>query len=295
MKKIAISALLIGLMGFAQADVNVYGMARVYQQSSSVSGAASVSSLTNDKSRFGLKASDDIGNGMKAFATIETSVGIDTPVADAVGSRTTLVGLSNALGSVALGRDTSSLTKSLDAFDAMGGDVYGSSAGSIHSYYGARLGNAVFVSTAPLAGITANYALSNSEVDGTPNTYTASLVYSNGPIAATYARYDNGISSLTNAYGAKFTVAKTKTTIFGLYSDNTVAGVTSTGKNVGVRQAIDTKLTAMASYGEVNTLKAYNVGLNYELGKKTMVLARYLKETNTTDTTRYGVGLEYSF
>lgn len=295
MKKIAISALLIGLMGFAQADVTVYGMGRVYEESSTVGTAAGVTSLTNDKSRIGFKAGDDLGNGLKAFANIEVSVGIDAPAASTLGDRIALIGLSNQYGSVGLGRDKTALTKSLDAFDAMGGDLFGSSAAAIHSYQGTRLSNTVFLTANIVDGLAAKYEMSNSEVAGTPNPYTASVVYSTGPVAATYARYDNGVSSLTNAYGAKFTMAKTGTTVFGLYSDDTVSGVNTIGKSVGVTQSLAPKLTAMGSYGVNGTLTAYNLGANYDLAKSTKVLARYVRETNTTDTTRYGVGLEYSF
>jgi predicted porin len=295
MKKIAISALLIGLMGFAQADVTVYGMGRVYEESSTVGTAAAVTSLTNDKSRIGFKAGNDLGSGINAFANIEVSVGIDSPAASTLGDRVALIGLSNQYGSVGLGRDKTALTKSLDAFDAMGGDLFGSSAAGIHAYQGTRLSNTVFLTANIAEGLAAKYEMSNSEVAGTPNPYTASLVYTVGPVAATYARYDNGVTSLTNAYGAKFAVAKTGTTVFGLYSDDTVAGVKTIGKSVGVTQTVVPKLTAMGSYGVNGTLTAYNLGVNYELAKSTKVLARYLRETNTSDTTRYGVGLEYSF
>jgi hypothetical protein len=71
--------------------------------------------------------------------------------------------------------------------------------------------------------------------------------------------------------------------------------VNTTGKSFGVSQVVMPKLTAMASYGEVSSTKAYNVGLNYDIGKNTKVLARYLFEDAASDTTRYGVGLEYSF
>jgi len=295
MKKIAISAMLIGLMSLAQADVTVYGMGRLYQESSTVGTAASVTSLTNDKSRIGFRAGDDIGSGVKAFANIEVNVGIDSPAASTIGDRVALIGLSNQYGSVGLGRDKTALTKSLDLFDAMGGDLFGSSSATIHSYQGTRMSNTVFLSGRIAEGFTAKYEISNSEVDGTPNPYTTSLVYTNGPLSATYARFDNGLTSLSNAYGAKFNVAKTGTTVFGLYSDDTVSGVAKTGKSVGVTQTVAPKVTAMASYGEVGATKAYNVGANYELGKNTKVLARYLKEASTTDTTRYGVGLEYNF
>jgi len=295
MKKLAIFALSIGLMGFAQADVSVYGMARVYEESSTVGTAASVTSLTNDKSRIGIKASDNIGNGLTAFVTVEANVGVDAPTATTLGDRVSLVGLSNKYGSIGLGRDKTALTKSLDSFDAMGGDLFGSSAAAIHSYQGTRLSNTVFVSATLVQGLVGKYELSNSEVAGTPNPYTASLVYAKGPVSATWARFDNGVTSTTDAYGAKFSLDKTGTTVFGLYSDSKVATVANQGKSVGVTQTVTPTLTAMASYGVNGDRTAYNLGANYALGKNTKVLARYLKESAATDTTRYGAGLEYSF
>ena len=295
MKKLAIFALSIGLMGFAQADVSVYGMARVYEESSTVGTAASVTSMTNDKSRIGIKASDAIGNGLTAFAVVETNVGVDAPAASTLGDRTALVGLSNKYGSLGLGRDKTALTKTIDSFDAMGGDLFGSSAAAIHSYQGTRLSNTVFVSATLAQGLTGRVEMANSEVAGTPNTQVYSLAYTAGPATASLARYDNGTTSATSVIGGKFSLAKTGTTVFGLYTDSTVANVANQGKSFGVTQTLTPKLTAMASYGENGALKSYNVGANYELGKSTKVLARYLKDSAATDTTRYGVGLEYNF
>jgi predicted porin len=282
-------------MGFAQANVSIYGMARVYEESSTVGTAASVTSLTNDRSRLGIKASDAVGNGLTAFAIVETNVGVDAPAASTLGDRNAIVGLSHKMGSISFGRDKTALTRSLDSFDAMGGDVFGSSAAAIHSYHGARLSNAVFASATLVQGLTGNYVIANNEVAGTPNPQTFSLVYSKGPLAATYARFDNGTTSVSDAIGAKFEIAKTGTTVFGLYSDNKVVNVTSQGKSIGVTQTLTPTLSAMASYGVNGDRTAYNLGANYALGKSAKVLARYLKETAATDTTRYGVGLEYSF
>lgn len=295
MKKLAIFALSIGLMGFAQADVSVYGMARVYEESSTVGSAASVTSLTNDKSRIGIKASDNIGNGLTAFAVVETNVGVDAPAASTLGDRAALVGLSNTMGSIGFGRDKTALTKSIDGFDAMGGDLFGSSTAAIHSYQGTRLNNTVFVSANLVQGLVGKAEMANSEIAGTPNTQVYSLVYTSGPMAATFARYDNGTTSVTSVVGGKFSLAKTGTTVFGLYTDSTVANVANQGKSIGVTQTLTPKLVAMASYGVNGDRTAYNVGANYELGKNTKVLARYLKESATTNTTRYGAGFEYSF
>ena len=294
MKKIAISAILIGLMGFAQADVTVYGKMRVYEESSTVAGA-SVTSLTNDTSRIGFKGSEDLGNGIKANFTIEAGVGADAPSASTIGDRVSTVGLSSSIGSVAFGRDKHSLTKAIDNFDAMGGVLFGSSAGITHTAQGTRISNGVFFSASPVTGLAVNYQFANSEVAGTPNTQAASLVYSTGPLSVTVARYDNGLTSASNLYGAKFNMAKSGTTLFTMYSDDTVAGVSKTGKSIGVTQVLGKQVTALASYGENNTTKSYNVGANYALSKNTLVLARYVKETAATDTQRVGLGLEMNF
>ena len=291
MKKIAISAILIGLMGFAQADVTVYGKARVYQESTKTGSADSVLSLTNDSSRLGVKGGEDLGKGLRAGFVLETGYGADAPAASALGDRTTTVGLSHKLGSVALGRDKHSIARTHDNFDAMG-NAFGSSAGVIHAAQGSRFQNAVFASLTPIAGLTVNYQNSNSEVAGTTNAQAGSIEYTVGPIAATIARYDNGTTSVSNIYGAKFKMAKT--TVFGMYSTDTVSNVESTGKSIGVSQSMGA-ITALASYGVKEGTKAYNLGATYNLSKNTMLHARYVNESAAVDTTKMGIGMEMNF
>ena len=291
MKKIAISALLIGLMGFAQADVTVYGKARLYEESTKVGAADSVVSLTNDSSRLGVKGGEDLGNGLRAGFVIETGYGADAPTASTLGDRTAIVGLSNKFGSIAGGRDKHVIARTLDNFDAMG-NVFGSSTTVIHAAQGSRLQNALFVSATPVAGLTVNYQNANSEVAGVTNAQATSIEYTAGPIAATAARYDSGTTSASNIYGARYKYANT--TVFGMYSDDTVAGVSSTGKSIGINQAMGA-VTALASYGQTDTVKAYNVGATYNLSKNTMLHARYVKESAAADTTKMGVGMEMNF
>ena len=291
MKKIAISAMLIGLMGFAQAQVTVYGKARVYEESTKVGAADAVVSLTNDSSRLGIKGGEDLGNGLRAGFVIETTVGVDAPTANGLGDRTTIVGLSNKIGSIAGGRDKHSIARTLDNFDAMG-NSFGSSAGVIHASQGSRVQNALFVSATPIAGLTVNYQNANSEVAGTTNAQAGSIDYTVGPIAATVARYDSGATSASNIVGAKFKMAKT--TLFGIYSKDTVSNVETSGKSVGINQAMGAVI-ALASYGEKEGTKAYNLGATYNLSKNTMLHARYVKESATVDTTKMGVGMELNF
>lgn len=291
MKKIAISAMLIGLMGFAQAQVTVYGKARVYEESTQVGAASAVVSLTNDSSRLGIKGGEDLGNGLRAGFVIETGYGADAPAATTLGDRVSILSLSNKFGSIAGGRDKHSVARVLDNFDSMS-NTFGASASVIHSSQGTRLQNALFLSATPVAGLTVNYQNANSEVAGSTNAQAGSVDYTVGPFAASLARYDNGTTSASNTLGAKYKYANT--TVFGMYSNDTVANVASTGKSVGATHAMGA-VTALAFYGEKESTKAYNLGATYNLSKNTMLHARYAKESAAVDTTKMGLGMEMNF
>jgi len=298
MKKLAISALLIGFMGFAQADVSVYGKVREYEESYTLGSASALTRLTNDTSRFGVKASENVGNGFTVSGVIETGVAMDAPGATTLGDRVAIVSVSNNLGTLSAGRDKHAVTRALDNFDALE-NTYGTIVGGVHTAQGSRIQNAVFVSTAPVMGISATYQLTNSETVNVSNVQAGSINYSAGALSATVARYDDSISSSSTIAGVKYNLAKTGTTIFGLYSDDKVAGVSTTGKSIGVAQAVAPKLTALGSYGEnSNGLKAYAVGAAYAQNKALTFHARYSNidsTNNAADVTQYGVGLEYNF
>jgi len=294
MKKIAIAAMLAAASVVASAQVAVYGKLRVYEESSKVGTADAVTALTNDSSRLGFKGTEALGGGLSANFTIETGIGGDAPAASTLGDRTMQVGLSNKLGSIGLGRDKHTIARTLDNYDAMW-NVYGSSTAVIHAAQGSRLSNAMFLSASPIAGLTVNYINSNSEVAGVTNAQASSIEYTRGPISATIASFDNGTTSSSTLYGAKLSVPKVGTTVFAMYSDDKVAGVTSQGKSVGINQPLSPTLTALASYGENNTTKAYDLGATLNLSKRTMVHARYVKEDSTSTTTKLGLGLEHNF
>jgi predicted porin len=291
MKKILIASVMLAAMGLAQAQVAVYGKARVYQESTKVGTADAVASLTNDSSRFGIKATEALADGMTASVVIETGYGADAPAASTLGDRTAVVGLSNKLGSLAMGRDKHVIARTLDNFDAMG-NAFGSSTAVIHAAQGSRLQNAMFLTVKPVTGLSVNYQNANSEVVGTTNAQAVSAEYTLGSVAATLARYDNGTTSVSNIAGAKYKFANT--TVFGMYSEDKVSGVSTTGKSVGVNQAMGA-VTLLAGYGENDTVRAYNVGATYNLSKTTMLHARYVKEDSTTNTQKFGAGMEMNF
>lgn len=276
-------------------QVSVYGKVRVYEESYTLGTASALTRLTNDSSRLGFKATGDVGSGISATAVLETGVAVDAPSATTLGDRTARFDLSNSLGSVGMGRDKHSVTRALDNFDVFG-NAYGTIVGTVHNAQGSRVQNALFVSTAPIAGFTANWQMANSEVAGTANTTAGSIDYTQGPFAATFARYDDGISSSTNIAGVKYNLASTGTTVFGLYSNDVATNVSTTGKSIGVSQAITGQLSVMANYGETDTGKTgRGVGVAYAMNKALNFHARYSMIDTTTDVTQYGVGVEYNF
>lgn len=299
MKKLvtALALTLASVAVWAQSapQVSVYGKVRVYEESYTLGTANALTRLTNDTSRLGFKATGDVGSGITATAILETGVAVDAPSATTLGDRTARFDLSNSLGSVGMGRDKHSVTRALDNFDSFG-NAYGTITGTIHNSQGSRVQNALFVSTAPVMGFTANWQLANSETAGTANTTAGSIDYTYGPFSATVARYDDGISSSSNIVGAKFTMASTGTTVFGLYSNDVASNVSSTGKSIGVSQAITGQLSVLANYGETDGGKTgRGVGVAYAMNKALTFNARWSNIDTTTDVTQYGVGVEYNF
>jgi predicted porin len=294
MKKIAIAAMIAAASVVASAQVTVYGKLRVYEESTKVGSATAVTALTNDSSRLGFKGTEALGSGLSANFTIETGIGGDAPTASTLGDRTTIVGLSNAMGSVGLGRDKHVIARTLDNYDAMG-NVYGSSIAVIHAAQGSRLSNAAFITVTPMPGFAVNYQNSNSEVAGVASAQAGSIEFTRGPVSATVAMFDNGTTSTSTIYGARVNVAQTGTTVFATYSDDKVAGVTNTGKSIGVNQPLTSTLNALASYGTNDTTKAYDLGATYNLSKRTMIHARYVKEDSASTTTKFGLGMEHNF
>ena len=90
------------------------------------------------------------------------------------------------------------------------------------------------------------------------------------------------------------------TSVFYSHSDNhsVTVGETKKGDLLGVAQSFGA-VTAKASYGRTNTeVKAYNVGLDYALSKRTQVGVAYrvVDLTGTTnDIKQVGVGITHRF
>jgi predicted porin len=298
MKKIVIAVALAAASLGAFAQVTVYGKARVFEESYKLGTADSVTQVTDSDSRLGIRAVEALGGGLSANAVIETGVGLDSPAATTLGNRQSTVGLSHALGSVDLGRAKHAVGRALDSYDVFGNALF-SSTTVVNAAQGQRLSNAAFLSANVYKGVSVSYQRGESEVAGTPATTAGSIDLSFAGVNATIATYDNQVNSSSTLVGAKYTFAPTGTTVSGIYSDNSVSGVYTKGKTIGVAQAVGkSPVTVLASYGESEQVKATNVGVNYALSKNTSLQARYIKEdnvVNTKDLQRVAVGMEMNF
>jgi predicted porin len=302
MKKIAIISILALASTAALADATVYGKMRVFGESYKLGSTGSdVTQLTNSDSRIGFKAVENLGSGLKANTVIETSVTADAPdtgAATQLGNRQATVGLSHSLGSVDLGRAKHAIGRTLDNYDVFGNAAFSSTA-VVNAAQGQRLSNATMVTANIIGGVSVSYQHGASESPTVPSATAASIDVSYAGVQATFATYDNQTNSTSNLAAAKYTFAKTGTTVSAIYSDNNVAGVKTTGKSVGVAQPISkSAVTVLASYGENELVKATNVGVNYALSKNTSLQARYIKEDNAVnakDLRRVAFGMEMNF
>jgi predicted porin len=300
MKKTLLALGLMTLAGIAsaQSNVTIYGKMRVYHDIDKSSGtAASVDKVTQSGSRLGFKGSEDLGGGLKANFTVETNIAADAPSATSLGDRTSIVGLSNQFGSLDLGRDKHSIARMHDAYDAMGGNNYGSSAISIHANHGDRVQNAAFATITPIKGVKVSYQQGYSESATLQDTQAGAIEAKIGFVDVMVASYDSAANTSSTAYAVKAEpVAGTR--IMAIYSNDEVAGVKTDGKSIGVQQDLFGKWVAMASYGTKQDLKAYSVGANYILSKRTTLNVRYKKEDATLaslDKKNIGFGIEHNF
>ena len=199
------------------------------------------------------------------------------------------MGLSSNVGSIDIGRKFNSHFLAITSNDVFG-TAYGSIAGDVHNLRTIRSGDAIFV--------TAGAGNFSGSFDRTVTIGTESTSYSAvgvlGPVLATIAVFESGTVKSTMIAG-QTSVLKLKTYVsYSMDKDNAVE---STGTLVGASMPISTSpLTAKISYGtkSVGDVKAYNVGADYALSKRTALSVAYRNVTGS-DTKQTGIGVTHQF
>ena len=293
MKKFIISAALVATAGLAAAQASVYGRINATVDNTKT-GSVTAKGIVNDISHLGFRVQEDLGRGLQARAVIETAVGSQDPVtagATQLGDRQSTVGLAGRLGSVDVGRNVHGLFTTVSDADAFG-TLYGSIAGDVHDLRGLRLSNGVFARVTALPGVNLGVDRTHTVAGAEATVYSAS---------ASLAGVKVGVAQFEQA-AEKSTVATAagklgNTGVFYSYSDNTGVSA-SKGHLVGASQKLGA-VTVKASYGKTNTdVRAYNVGAEYALSKRTDALVSYRsvnRVADANDVRQIGVGITHRF
>jgi len=245
----------------AQSSVVLYGVVDANassQTNQSATGAKKNSMETSGLSsgRWGLRGSEDLGNGMKANFNLESSLAVDTGVAGSLFDRTATVGLSGDFGGFNAGRQTNLAYDTLIQVDPIGVAHVGTNP------------NIVFG------------ALNNVTLYGTHGS-------SNGVSSAT--RQNNSIKYTAPAMFGGIVFS-------GMYGFGEKTGDTVASSYMGASASFSQNgMTAVISYSQLrdatnnSTLRAYTGGGKFEVTSDLTFKVSYAQ--NEVNTTTRGVGV----
>ncbi|WP_092948414.1 porin [Roseateles sp. YR242] len=176
----------------AQSTVTIYGSLDQYLNYMRSSSGARIKSLNDGeflRSRFGVRGTEDLGDGLSAKFQLEGGLGADTgTLADTSRffDRQTWVGLAGKFGEVRIGRQNSAVFYRGDYIDYNARTL-----GSVVNTFGvpSRFDNDVAYISPRVAGFLfeAHYALGESGKVSSQAVYQAGLEYLNGPFRVGYA------------------------------------------------------------------------------------------------------------
>ena len=333
---LAIAAAFAAPVAMAEtANVNVYGSIDGGLRSDTGAGKTmnTFGSGTYNSNRWGIKGSEDLGDGMKAnfglegsFLTGTGEVGSTSSTATtntATNSNTDLfarnatVGVSGSFGSVDLGRQYSVAFKTVGLYDPFGFKFIkiagGESAAMVTRYnndvsYTGKFGDVTVMAehNVPATG------------DDSSSTTAAGVGFSSGPITVggAYSATKAVVGSIADTkyytVGAAFNFGDGKVSVG--HSNNTVAAAVSGGNDtvtkqtfIGASYNVTSKVGVTAAvYKKVVTVAAdvtdtkMMLAATYALSKRTNFYAEIDKNSNdtagtTTDTNGYSLGLATTF
>ena len=294
----------------AQTSVTLYGIGDgdVRVDHTSIGTLKSVGSGGESGSRWGLRGTEDLGNGLKATFVFEqgfdlsdnsvpqgdvaatTSGNAASSTGSRVFSRTATVGLNSAdFGEVRIGRAYTPFYVLWSAIDVMGAGLVGGAQNYIALGVGTRFDNAVYYDSPKLYGFQVSGAYRFGESTTSTATATkqgnnggnAALTYAAGPILAGYSYLSQKNAADNNTTRSQvagaiydFKVAK----LSGLWS-NVRNGTTLRVRSYGV--GVSAPIQAFTVFGQVA-----RVDNRYDLNNSTL---------KNDDSTFFGVGANYAF
>lgn len=343
MKKSLIALAVMAAAGAAsaQSSVQLYGIADVWFGSAKTetNGVSLRQTKLDDGglsySRFGLKGSEDLGNGLKANFVLEQGFNIDNGSDAFAGTsfgRQSTVGLSGGFGAVDFGRqataydDVFGLTN--NTLDANVSVTY-----SVWDFYSFRANNTIKYTSPEFAGFSGGLSYSLGE-DKTQNGAAGRVValggkYVNGPLAvAAGFQQEKGGSTPALLGGKLLGIGEKSThTLLGASYDlgvvKLLAGISQakyedgvdTDKvsqyQLGVDVPLASNLVLTGGYAKAKTKfngvesdksSGFSAALVYTLSKRTSVYAALVNaktedvpQTTKTKTNVYAVGVKHAF
>jgi predicted porin len=196
---------------FAQSNVTIYGIADIAFVSERGGIGGNVNKITNggvSASRIGFRGSEELGNGVSAFFTLENGYRIDTGEVDAAGTmfnRQSFVGLKTRAGTLTIGRQYTPWHQTLGQVADPFVTGYAGTSKNLFPDSGTnvRTSNTVQYSAPPMKGLVADLAYSFGEQAGSSKTgrqMGASIGYAAGKLAVRYA-YNNKNTDVLAAPG----------------------------------------------------------------------------------------------
>ncbi|MFZ6771246.1 porin [Undibacterium sp. SXout7W] len=212
----AISAGIISSSAFAQSALTIYGVmdVGVSVDQGGVSGTSTrLTSGMATQSRFGFRGNEDLGQGLSALFVLEGGIHADNGSSTQGGTlfgRTSIVGLSNHLGTITLGlQDTPFFTTLNTVVDPLRNGIARSN--NLMAATGFRAGNSVLFRSAPIQGFSGDLMIAAGEVAGdnaAGRAMGASFGYSQGPLTfrLAYHTKNNDTAAIKNTSSAKNTL-----------------------------------------------------------------------------------------
>jgi predicted porin len=222
MKKSLLALAVIGAFAgaaSAQTNVTLYGIADagIGMSDSDAPGSdnhAEVFSGVQSTSRFGIRGSEDLGNGLKATFNLEAEVRFDTgdsgaDLGNGFFQRRAVVGVAGGFGEIRLGRDYTPGFTAAGTTDVMGYGLFGNwltytTNGGIET----RASNGLHYTSPNWGGLTIRAMYATGEADdlereaGDGDIYGLSGVYENGPLTVSgyyqSIEFDNGLNGTDN-------------------------------------------------------------------------------------------------
>jgi predicted porin len=306
MKKTLIAAGIAAAMvaPAAMADATLYGKVRI---SNLYGDEAAADAQNTHANRLGVSATEDLGNGLSAFAKLEWATGDETgssaTATSATSQRFAYVGIKGGFGEIRVGDDVS-IAKSL-----MGGTALEDTASDKANILAADGGfenNQIAYTSPTINGFKFRIAQyrDNTSADGELGEgYGVS--YTNGPLMVSLSKnaYDAAATGDETVLGMKYSMGdltahlKVERVKSG---DNTVDSDNTYGE-INYKMGANTLVLAYGDSDEIGTANDQDqttLAVAHNFSKRTQVMAMYQKTDNsgsTADTDIYGFQINHDF